>query len=70
MFDSFKGLKKFKQVLTLRQWPWAMLQFSTSVEVRVLVFSWLVFWLVCWSPIFLENCPKDFLAFWHEVKSS
>ena len=34
MFDSFKGLKKFKQVLTLRQWPWAMLQFSTSVEVR------------------------------------
>ena len=34
MFDSLKGLKRFKQVLTLRQWPWAMLQFSTSVEVR------------------------------------
>ena len=26
MFDSLMGLKKFKQVLTLRQWPWAMLQ--------------------------------------------
>ena len=45
MFDSLKGLKRFIQVLTLRQWPWAMLQFSTSVEVRlgiVVLVSWLV----------------------------
>ena len=34
MFDSLKDLKRFKQDLTLRQWPWAMLQFSTSVELR------------------------------------
>ena len=33
--NRFDMLNRFILVLTLRQWPWAMLQFSTSVEVRV-----------------------------------
>ena len=43
--------------------PSARLQFSTTVEVRVVVFSWLVGSRL---GIFLENRSKDFLDFWHE----
>ena len=42
------------------------LQFSTSVELKVNIVSWLVGWL----RKVLEFGSKDFLAFAHEVRPS
>ena len=65
-FAKLIGLNR--NLSTFRKYPLQQGGHSSQRQLRLgLGFQKLV--RLGWSPLFLENRPNDFLAFWHEVRS-